>query len=64
MVSAKIAFMTGIGAVVGTNIGWYFILKEEPQMKLSQVNPAYLTVGAIVGAIVGGTIGYVWEKYG
>lgn len=64
MVSAKVVWLTGIGAVVGTNVGWYYILKTEPQLKLGEINPIYLTVGAIGGAIIGGAIGYVWDKYG
>lgn len=64
MVPAKVVWLTGIGAVAGTNLGWYFILKSQPGFKLSEANPIYLTVGAIGGAIVGGTIGYIWDKYG
>ena len=64
MVSAKVVWLTGIGAVVGTNVGWYYVLKSQPEFRLSEVNPFYLTLGAIGGAIVGGTIGCLWDKYG
>ena len=64
MVSAKVVWLTGIGAVVGTNIGWFYVLKTQPEFKLSEVSPFYLTVGAIGGAVAGGLIGYAWDKRG
>jgi hypothetical protein len=61
MVSAKVVLLTGISAVIGTNVAWCYVLKE-PGLSLQQ-NPEYLAFGAIGGAVIGGVVGYVWESY-
>jgi len=61
LVSAKVIWLTGIGAIIGTNVGWYYVLKQ-PQLSLQQ-NPEYLAIGAVAGGIVGGIVGYIWDKY-
>lgn len=62
MVAAKVIWLTGIGSLIGTNVGWYYVLKQ-PQLTLQQ-NPEYLFYGAIAGGIIGGVIGYIWDKHG
>lgn len=62
MVSAKVVLLTGIGTVIGTNVSWFYVLKE-PGLSLQQ-NPEYLAFGAVGGAIIGGVAGYIWESCG